>query len=69
MNKYDNPTRDAEVSQINAYLSSQGYESIPEWALDSGYMNVDDDGDDWYDENGNVVDIHQHLLGIVNGEH
>jgi len=68
MNKYDNELRKREVALVNSYLKQQGYDSVPEWALDSGYMNMDDDGDDWYDEHGNIVDIHKYLVGIANGD-
>lgn len=48
--------------EIDAYLRVRDYESVEDWAADSDYVRH---GDEWRDEHGNTVDIHQCLIGVL----
>lgn len=48
--------------EIDSFLRVHGYDSIEEWAADSDYVFH---GDEWRDEDGNTVDIHQYLVALL----
>ena len=48
--------------EIDAYLRVRDYESVEDWAADSDYVRH---GDEWRDEHGNTVDIHECLIGVL----
>jgi len=54
--------RTDRTDEIDAYLRVHHYESVEDWAADSDYVR---DGDEWRDEDGNTVDIHQYLVALL----
>ena len=48
--------------EIDAYLRVRDYDSVEAWAADSDYVRH---GDEWRDEHGNTVDIHECLIGVL----
>jgi hypothetical protein len=53
---------DSRSDEIDAYLRVHHYDSVEDWAADSDYVR---DGDEWRDEDGNTVDIHQYLVALL----
>ena len=53
---------DCRSDEIDAYLRVRDYESVEDWAADSDYVRH---GDEWRDEHGNTVNIHECLIGVL----
>ena len=48
--------------EIDSFLRLHDYDSVEAWAEDSDYVRH---GNEWRDEHGNTVDIHECLIGVI----
>jgi hypothetical protein len=52
------------TADINDYLEHYDYNSIEQWALDSGYR-YEKHTDTWFDEEGDPVSIEEKLQALL----
>ena len=56
------------ITTVHEWLRSQGYGSVKEWALDSGYREIHGErGDFWVDDEGYVVNVYDRLIEVLEG--
>ena len=50
------------VNEVYRWLVVNGYEDLNDWGADSDYRR---NGDSWFDEDGNEVDLWQCLYDVI----